>query len=89
MGRKQDLPVILSHNTQTGVMVFPNRKMCGKDMVIVGLNKEIESGKEFEMQDIKWVKAVLHFGDVPAMETTVEVLAKALEAWKKEANDGR
>lgn len=48
--RKDRLPIIIGHSTRTGMMVFP--KGGGRDMVIVGLNKEIPTGQQFEMEDI-------------------------------------
>ena len=53
-------------------------------MVIVGLNKEIPTGQQFEMEDIDWIKAVLHFSDVDAMQVTVDALTKEMERWRKE-----
>jgi len=84
MRRKNDLPIILSHNTHTGLMVFPNRKMSGRDMLIVGLNRDVPSGEEFDLQDIEWVKATLHFSDVEALQVTVDTLAKELKRWRAE-----
>lgn len=83
MSRRKDwLPIIIGHSTRTGIMVFP--KGGGRDMVIVGLNKEIPTGQRFEMEDIDWIKAVLHFSDVDAMQVTVDVLTKEMERWRKE-----
>lgn len=80
--RKDRLPIIIGHSTRTGIMVFPKRG--GRDMVIVGLNKEIPTGQQFEMEDIDWIKAVLHFSDVDAMQVTVDALTKEMERWRKE-----
>ena len=80
--RKDWLPIIIGHSTRTGIMVFPKRG--GRDMVIVGLNKEIPTGQQFEMEDIDWIKAVLHFSDVDAMQVTVDALTKEMERWMKE-----
>ena len=83
MSRRKDwLPIIIGHSTRTGIMVFPKRG--GRDMVIVGLNKEIPTGQQFEMEDIDWIKAVLHFSDVDAMQVTVDALTKEMERWMKE-----
>ena len=83
MSRRKDwLPIIIGHSTRTGIMVFPKRG--GRDMVIVGLNKEISTGQQFEMEDIDWIKAVLHFSDVDAMQVTVDALTKEMERWRKE-----
>lgn len=79
---KNRLPIIIGHSTRTGIMVFPKRG--GRDMVIVGLNKEIPTGQQFEMEDIDWIKAVLHFSDVDAMQVTVDALTKEMERWRKE-----
>lgn len=84
MSKRTDLPIILSHNTKTGVMIVPNRKMGGRDMLIVGLNREVPSGERFELEDIKWVKAVLHFSDVDSMQFTVDALKRELKRWKGE-----
>ena len=84
--RKDRLPIIIGHSTRTGIMVFPKRG--GRDMVIVGLNKEIPTGQQFEMEDIDWIKAVLHFSDVDAMQVTVDALAKELDRWRKEDTNG-
>lgn len=83
MSRRKDwLPIIIGHSTRTGIMVFPKRG--GRDMVIVGLNKEIPTGQQFEMEDIDWIKAVLHFSNVDAMQVTVDALTKEMERWRKE-----
>ena len=82
--RSADLPVILSHETKTGIIIFPNRKMGGRDMVIVWLNKEVKSGESFDLDDIGKVKALLHFSDPRAMRITAEALLKACEKWEKE-----
>lgn len=85
MRRKNDLPIILSHNTRTAIMSFHNRKMGGVDVVIVGLNKELPTGGTFEMEDIEWTKGVLHFADCNSLRVTIDVLQKELKRWKEEA----
>ena len=82
--RRTDLPIILSHSTRTGIMSFANRKMGGRDMLIVGLKKEIPSGKSYDMEDVDWIKAVLHFADIGALRVTVNCLTQELERWEKE-----
>lgn len=84
MSRGKDLPIILSHNTHTGIMVFPNRSMGGRDMLIVGLNRDVPSGEEFAIEDIKWLKATLHFSDIESMRITINTLAKELKRWEGE-----
>ena len=88
MSRRNDLPIILSHGTHTGIVIFPNRRMCGRDLLIVGLNRDVPSGEEFDWQDVNWIKAVLHFGDVEALQVTVDVLAKELKRWRAEGENG-
>lgn len=82
--RKTDLPIILSHAARTGIMIFPNRKMGGRDALIVGLNKEVPSGEDFELTDIDWIKAVLHFSDIESLMVTVKALTYELRRWEKE-----
>ena len=82
--KRNDLPIILSHKTRTGILIFPNRKMGGRDLVIVGLNKEVPSGEQFDFSDIEWVKAVLHFTDVETMQITVDIMTRELKQWSKE-----
>ena len=84
MSRTHDYLIILSHATNTGIMIFPNREMSGRDMMIVGLKRDVPTGENFEMQDIDWIKAVLHFADVNALKTTVEVMSQELKRWEKE-----
>lgn len=84
---KSDLPIILSHDTHTGIMVFPNRKMGGRDVLIVGLNRDGPSGETFEMDDIDWIKSVLHFSDIGALQITVDVLEKGLKQWRGEQDE--
>lgn len=87
MKQRTDLPIILSHETRTALMIFPNRKMGGRDLLIIGLNKEVPSGQEFEVEDIEWIKAVLHFSDVQAMEITAKALTKVAKEWRKEVTE--
>lgn len=82
MRRWGDLPIIVSHNTRTGIITVPHRG--GVDMVIVGLNKEIPTGETYDMEAIEWIKTVLHFGDVSALQVTVDCLQKELKRWKGE-----
>ena len=56
-------------------------------MVIVGLNKDIPSGQMFEMEDIDWIKAILHFADTESLKITVENLTLALKKWEAEEED--
>lgn len=80
MRRLGGFPIIVSHNTRTGIMTLPHRG--GVDMVIVGLNKEIPTGETYDMEAIEWIKTVLHFGDVSALQVTIDCLQKELKRWK-------
>ena len=82
--RRTDMPIILSHSTRTGIMTFPNRRMGGRDVLIVGLKKEIPSGESYDMEDVDWIKSVLHFADIGALRVTVNCLTQELERWEKE-----
>jgi hypothetical protein len=76
--------VIISRSTNTGVVIARNPKMGGMDVIIVGLNKEFESGADFALDDIGWVKKTLHFGDREAMQNMIKMLERALEKWEDE-----
>ena len=82
--RRNDLPIILSHNTRTGIMTYLNRKMGGRDVLIVGLNREIPSGESFGLEDVEWTKAVLHIADVESLQITIDCLTEELKRWRKE-----
>lgn len=84
MSRRKDLPIILSHNTRTGIATYPNHRMGGRDILIVGLNREIPSGESFGMEDIEWTKAVLHIGDVGSLQIMIDCLTEELKRWRKE-----
>lgn len=84
MSRRKDLPIILSHNTRTGIATYPNRRMGGRDVLIVGLNREIPSGESFGMEDIEWTKAVLHISDAKSLQIMIDCLTEELKRWRKE-----
>lgn len=84
MSKKDKLPIILSHYTRTGFMIFRNHKMGGMDFVVCGLNREIPSGESFDWKDVKWIKATLHFADTKTMSLTAEYLLQAVKQWEKE-----
>lgn len=85
--RKKVLLITLSHDARTGIVVLPNHGMGGYDALIVGLKREIPSGQEFDLEEIDWVKAVLHFGDITALRVMVDALTNTLKQWEKE--DGK
>lgn len=85
--RKNDLPIIMSHSTRTGIIVYKNRITGCRDLMIVGLNKEVPTGQTFELEDVDWVKAVLRFGDIGALKVTVDGLEEELQRWVKELDD--
>lgn len=87
MSRRKDLPIILSHNTRTGIAIYPNRKMGGMDVLIVGLNREIPSGESFGLEDVKLTKAILHISDVESLQITIDCLTEGLNRWRKEGEN--
>lgn len=79
---KNGLPVIIGHHTRTGLIACDHPSMGGKDIIVVGLKKEIRKGETFESSDIDWVKTVMHFEDPEAMQRTVDFLTSVLASWK-------
>lgn len=84
MSRKDNLPIILSHDTKTGFIIFRNRKLGGMDFIVCGLNREVPSGESFDWADVEWIKATLHFADTKTMRLTAEYLLQAVKQWEKE-----
>lgn len=84
---RRDLPIILSHSTHTGIISLKNGNMGGRDLLIVGLNKEIPSGGAFELADIDWVKGILHFADIESLQVTAECLMQEFHRWRNELNE--
>lgn len=80
MGRRTDLPIILSHDTHTGLLVLHNSGRF--ELHVLRLNKDIQGGHGFEAEDIAGVKAVLQFEDREAFEITTRLMMQALDLWK-------
>ena len=83
MSGKNELPIIIGHSTRTGMIIHKNIKFGGYDLLIVGLTEEPDKGSPFGWKFIDWVKAVLHFSDMEALELTAETLSKAVKKWRK------
>lgn len=81
---KSDLPVMIGKHLQKGLIAFPNRKFGGYDLCVVWLNKDFDTGDEFEMTDIDNINAVLHFCDLEGVEATIRVLEAVRKGWEKD-----
>ena len=80
MKRRKELPTMMGHDLHKGLVLSPNKKMGGYDMVIVWLDdtKDIESGDTFETEDIVDVDRVIHFCDKESVRTTIQALEMIL-----------
>ncbi len=85
MARKTDLPIVVGKSLNKGIVCTRSPELNGFDMYIVWLdrNKEFESGKEFDLQDIEAINAVIHFCDIESVEIMINALQEVLEMWKK------
>jgi len=81
--QKHELPITLSHEARTGLLITRDSSTDSYDLLIVGLKREMPTGASFEFSDIEWAKAVLRFAEAPALRMMVENLAKALEEWEE------
>ena len=81
MSRRKELPTMLGHYLHKGLLLSPNKKMGGYDMVIVWLDdkKDIESGDTFEPEDVVDVDRVIHFCDKESVRTTIQALEMILD----------
>lgn len=82
MSRRTDLPIMLGKNLKKGIMLFQNKKMGGMDMLVVWLNRTLESGSDFDTSDIDKVNAVIHFCDKDTLKLTIDTLTKVWKNWK-------
>lgn len=83
--RRGSLPVIISGDTRTGILTAQN-PLGGQDVYIVGLKKSAnkENGELFSVQDVEWVKGVLHFSDTRSVRTVADILNQMAERWERE-----
>lgn len=81
--RRTDLPIIIGMGMRKGVCAGPSVTMqSGVDLMIVWLNRQIESGGTFTADDVYKVNAVLHFCDKESVKRTIDVLTDVLLKWE-------
>ena len=80
------MPIIIGKHLKKGILAHRDEKGC--DMVVVWLSQEYESGRPFDLGDIRGVNAVMHFCDRSSLQITIDVLNRMLKNWK-EGNDER
>ena len=80
---RKRIPTQIGHKLQKGILAYKDIKNGGCTVMVVWLSKPYETGKEFEISDIKSVDATLHFCDVESLEQTVDVLSGILKDLKK------
>lgn len=72
---REKLPVMIGHHLKKGLLVLRNTRMGGFDLVILWLNRDCESGQEYDFSDIKKVDTVLHFCDEESVDQTMNALS--------------
>lgn len=72
MSRRTDLPIIIGANLRKGIVCLRVRN--GYEMWIVWLNKDMQTGEQFDWADIEKIQAVLHFTDREAVQNTINAL---------------
>ena len=78
-------PIILGPGHRKGVIVGRSRYFdSGRDLFVVRLNKDVQSGARFYEDDIESVEALMHFCDRESIQRTIDVLTEALARWKEE-----
>ena len=82
MSRRTDLPIMLGKNLKKGILLFQDKKMGGMNMLVVWLNRTVESGSNFDMSDIDKVNVVIHFCDKDTLKLTIDTLTRAWKNWK-------
>lgn len=83
MAHDSNYPIIIGHKFKKGLFAF--RKDGGFNVWIVRLKKQYESGKNFDIGDIKSIEAELHFCDRESVQATIKVLIDILKDWKPQA----
>ena len=85
--KRKELPVMIGKHLNKGILVSRSPKLNGFDLIVVWLNKNYETGKQFEMEDIDEVDQVIHFCDRESVEQTADALKWILKQWKVENED--
>ena len=83
MAHNSNYPIIIGHKFKKGLFAF--RKDGGFNVWIVRLNKQYESGENFDIGDIKSIEAELRFCDRESVQAMVKVLSNILKDWKPQA----
>ncbi len=86
MAKCNDLPIIIGKGHRKGIFGYVD-KGCRAVVNIVWLKKDIDHGKDFELEDIDKLNATLWFCDRESVDQTITVLEKLREGMVKDEND--
>lgn len=83
MGKPSKYPIILKKGIKKGVWGY--RCEMGYALAIVWLDeeKEYESGKAFELGDIKGVQETIIFADKESAENTIQIIYRLINNGKE------
>ena len=75
--RNHNYPIIFGHKYRKGILALRDGEH-GFRFLFCRLNKEFQTGEEFDLSDIESVEQEIWFTDRQALETTVNVMNKVL-----------
>ncbi len=79
--RNHNYPIILGHKYRKGILALRNGEH-GFRFMFCRLNKECQTGEEFELDDIENIEMEIWFVDRKSLEITVSVMNKVLKDWR-------
>lgn len=79
--RNHNYPIILGHKYRKGILALRNGEH-GFRFMFCRLNKECQTGEEFDLDDIENIETEIWFVDRKSLEITVSVMNKVLKDWK-------
>ena len=75
-------PVVIGKYMRKGIFALRDIRQGGFNVAIVRLNKDYDSGDNYDLSDMESIETVLHFGDRESVKITVDILNKILKDWK-------
>ena len=75
-------PVVIGKYMRKGIFALRDVKQGGFNVAIVKLNKDVDSGGNYDLSDLDSIETILHFGDRESVQITVDILNKILKDWK-------
>ena len=75
-------PITIGKHLRKGIFALRDVRQGGFNACIVKLNKDIDSGDNYDLSDMESIETILHFGDRESIQITVDILNKILKDWK-------